>query len=64
MAVLCSGVIWGNISHPIDGENVLGCVAYKNNDFMLHDSTYVRPYVHEHLNFTMMMAFAHLCSLE
>ena len=30
MAVLYRGVIWGNISRPVNGENVLGGVAYKN----------------------------------
>ena len=28
------GVIWGNISRPINGENVLGGVAYKNILYM------------------------------
>ena len=30
------GVIWGNTTRLVNGKNVLGCVAYKNNrtDFM------------------------------
>ena len=28
--VIYRGVIRGNISRPVNGENILGCVAYKN----------------------------------
>ena len=28
--VIYRGVIWGNISRSVNGENVLGGVAYKN----------------------------------
>ena len=29
-------LIWGNISRPVNGENVLGCVAYKNYNYYVY----------------------------
>ena len=55
----------GKYLTPCQWGNVLGGVAYNS---MLYNSTYVRtyvrPYAHGHLNFTMTMAFAHFRSLE